>query len=467
MSFDTENPSINGVGFNLDIVLQSDLPIDSSLLKSFNNMGLSIYSDHKIITRAKSPVGSINLLTSPKRVSGCMSISITDGRFIESKHSLSDFIIKHDDHLEENLVKIIHTYALDFIKNLACKEKVREGLTKVVKKVNPNELNDTLLSRIIIKYLDEYLTNYSTPNIQDLKHQAAFFLSTVEPSDLFKNFHEFSIQPAGDFVGNRPVVNKEVVREAVDSQEKVVERFIHETPDDVKYLLELRKPFSKDSTILKRNNGIYFSNNLDLIPVELREVPLDYAYSVHENLHYIHAARGEMAFGLFLDGYDIPFSVLTVDKIDRNYKKEAILMSGLNPSTCLEFSRLFSRPDCPMNTSSFMLSSVKDILKKRYPSTQAIMTSFMPAYASGKSMICSKFDTCLFSKELWHEFYEVDDLIMHRVRRRKQSNCIRENKFPLSPTLYLICKLRNPSNNFWRLPTEYMPYYSKNDIEEI
>jgi hypothetical protein len=469
MNPELESPTIKDTEFNLDIVLYSDRPVDSSLFQLFKQIGFSVYSKNQTnIIKSEYPAGSIIFLSSPKRVSGCLSISIINGTFLESKHSLSDFVINYDEHTGDNLSIIIRNYTLDFLKNRVCREKVKEGLIKIIPKINPNVLKESFLSRVIMRSVDDYLLNYSTPNMQDLKHQTSFFLTTVNPEELFENFSDFTIKQNGEYSGNYPIVNKGILEYAVNLQAKVVERFVHDAPDDVSALLSHHWPLSKEKgTLFKKDKTVYFKCEFEMISVELREVSLEYALSIHEHLHYIHAARGEMAFGLFLDGDDIPFSVLTVDRIDRNYKEEALLLAGLNPSTCLEFSRLFSRPGSPMNTSSFILSSVRDFLKKKYPSTQAIITSFMPAYASGKSMICSKFDNCLFSKELSHKFYDVDGILVHKVRRRQDGNCVKESIIPLFPTLYLICKMRSPNNNFWRIPSGYMPYYSKIDIEEV
>lgn len=454
-----ECPVADGKKIKLDMIISSDSCTDSNFDETLKGMGFSIVPENE---EGDGEVGTVKITHSPKRVRGYLSVSIVKEKYIPSKHGLSDFVVYPKTNVSCSMTTIVRNYARDALNNMIFREKVINGLTRIMQRIDPNVLNEKLLSKVLMETVEKQLEKYKTLNIQDLKHQTMFFLSTMSLKDIFLNSSRFTINMKGEFSGERPIVSQSTVDYSINEQRKVVENYIRGAPDFVMKVLEKKGIFSDDRwKLIKKGNETYCHDGSDNIPVHLKKIPIEYAMEIHERLHYVHAARGDITYGLFLDGEDVPFSVLSVEKgIDRGYKEEALLLAGYNPSACFEYARLFSRPGTPMNTSSFMLSVVRDKLKEEYPSIQAIITSFMPAYASGKSMICSGFNQCLFAKRLSHKFYYENELLVHHVKRRQNGNPVRRSIMPLHPTLYLICKIREPRKNFWTLPSESMPYYS-------
>lgn len=433
-----------------------------TVLTTLKELGFSLDATRDGSCENINAIGNVLFRSSPKRLSGYLNISVIGNAYLPSTHDKSNAIIRRGANLKKELIGVVKTHALDALRNDLCRRKVTDGSIQVITRINPSDCKSNLLSRVLLDAAERTSAFASSANPQDLKHQVAFFLSTFDTNELLDNPAEIIVKSNGEFEGETPFLNNSLVRAAVKLQSKVVERHVRSAPENVSVMLRRKGIFLEDGWILTRKNGKKYCQKAgEIIAVELREMPLEYAFGIHEHLHYIHAARGNLAFGLFLDGDDIPFSVQAVSKIDRTYKEEALLLAGYNPASCLEFARLFSRPGTPLNTSSFIQSAVRDYLRKKYHQLQAITTSFMPAYASGKSMICSGLNECLLAKSLSHQFFYHDGLPVHKVRRRQVENPVRTTQIPLFPTLELINRIRKPNKTFWKLPNNYMPFYAR------
>ncbi|MFL5658313.1 MAG: hypothetical protein ACJ8CB_29530, partial [Ktedonobacteraceae bacterium] len=111
---------------------------------------------------------------------------------------------------------------------------------------------------------------------------------------------------------------------------------------------------------------------------------------------------------------------------------------------------LYSKPGTPGNTSSSMFSLVFSYLRVNYPEAQAILSSFMPAYASGVSMTSGGFDNPVLVKPLEHTFVErtIDGITCyeHVTNRRMVEAPGKKlwNRFPLLPTIELLSSIQSP-----------------------
>jgi hypothetical protein len=208
--------------------------------------------------------------------------------------------------------------------------------------------------------------------------------------------------------------------------------------------------------IQKRGNNIFAAQEegvtaaSGLVPLEFREIDPELAKQFHGDLHYIHTPRADVAFGLYASGDDLPFSVLAVEKIDRAYKQNMLLIQGYDPRYCYDLTRLYSRPGTPGNTSSSMFSLTFSYMKAAYPETQAVVSAFMPTYATGISMTSGGFDNPVLIKPLVHTFEERNvngnSVWEHVTKRRQQESGARRirSKFPLLPTVELMSSLQSP-----------------------
>jgi hypothetical protein len=100
---------------------------------------------------------------------------------------------------------------------------------------------------------------------------------------------------------------------------------------------------------------------------------------------------------------------------------------------------MYSCKNSPSNTSSFMLAITNSFLKKIDSNWQASISSFMPSYATGLSMVSGGFKNVLFAKECVHNFEKtnLDDVVI-RTNRSKSSSTKWTNRTKLMPVLELI-----------------------------
>jgi hypothetical protein len=250
--------------------------------------------------------------------------------------------------------------------------------------------------------------------------------------------------------------------------EDVLKRIVHEqaliTADRLKGvdpkmigLIKRTGIFSESGWKLKKYKGSVFAvradqetnRELDKREVFFRSVDTEYAKYLQEKFHYIHTPRAVKSYGLFLEGEELPFSVVAFDEVDREYKKDLLLMLGYNPEKCLDLSRLYSRPGTPFNTSSTIFSLAFAHLRENEPSTQAVLSAFMPTYSHGMSMISAGFNFGVLVKEWRHSFAKrningKDAWELVTKRRVDNEQTIMESQWPLLPVFELLATLRPP-----------------------
>jgi hypothetical protein len=182
---------------------------------------------------------------------------------------------------------------------------------------------------------------------------------------------------------------------------------------------------------------------------KVRFAPVDptLANEIHRVFHYIHTPRSKRAFGLYLDGDDFPFSVVGFDPIDRTYKQDMLLISGYDPSQCLDLARLYSRPGTPFNTSSTIFSLAFDYFREQEPGIQAVLSSFMPTYAHGMSMISAGFNDGSLIKRGGHTFGKTSvegREVWENVTRRRMADVSEttQSVWPLLPVIELLAPIQ-------------------------
>jgi hypothetical protein len=183
----------------------------------------------------------------------------------------------------------------------------------------------------------------------------------------------------------------------------------------------------------------YYTQGSEKVPITIKEVESDLAQRIHGSFHYIHTPRNKgYALGLYLEGMKLPFSVLAIEKVDREYKKSALEKYNLSYKHTYEVTRLYSAPNTPLNNSSFILSLASSYLRTNDKSWQATLSSFMPSYATGASMLSGGFEQMLFAKPC-HHFYEPGTFgLMARTNRTSDALVRVANRTAIMPVVELI-----------------------------
>ncbi|GIW57638.1 MAG: hypothetical protein KatS3mg083_583 [Candidatus Dojkabacteria bacterium] len=320
--------------------------------------------------------------------------------------------------------------------------------------------------------VDEYIQkNNILCDPQDLKYQTLFRLTTYEVSDVFVNGSQLNnyLRDHSAYVDWRNIlnldaqfiqqfrINPKILAATIEEQYLIIKQRLQNSSLPVERILTRTGMFAEPGWVIqKRGNAIFavqeegVTATAGLVPLAFREINPEFAKQFHQDLHYIHTPRADIAFGLYIVGEDLPFSVLALEKIDRPYKQNVLLIQGYNPCYCYDLTRLYSRPGAPGNTSSSMFSLTFNHIKNNYPEIQAVVSAFMPSYATGISMISGGFDNPVLIKPLVHVFEErmIDgrNTWEHVTKRRQQESRGRRirNKFPLLPTIELMSSLQSP-----------------------
>lgn len=326
--------------------------------------------------------------------------------------------------------------------------------------------------RQVATVVDAYIArNNILCDPQDLKYQTLFRLTSYEVPDVYANGAELDdyLQDQGAYVNWRNILNldsrfiqqfrikPDVLTSTIEEQYPIIRQRLQNSSLPIERILPRSGMFAEPGWVIqKRGNAVYATQaegvtaTAGLVPLEFREVDPELAKQFHNDLHYIHTPRADVAFGLYASGDDLPFSVLALEKIDRPYKQNVLLMQGYNPRHCYDLTRLYSRPGTPGNTSSSMFALTFNYMKNNYPETQAVMSAFMPTYATGVSMTSGGFDNPILIKPLIHTFEEraVDGQTAweHVTKRRQHGSRGRRirSKFPLLPTVELMSSLQSP-----------------------
>lgn len=317
----------------------------------------------------------------------------------------------------------------------------------------------------LMETIKEKVVPFLKPNflvdLNDLKYQVLFRLTTFHLRELFDEKFENYLKRKGAFESWEKLskikkeklgsykINEDLLGQVIQEQEAIAKLRLAAAKLPIQKILRPEnRIFSETGWLIKKNNGFIFAEKEEN-RVELRfgEVPKRYAVELHNKLHYIHCARVDKAFGLFVKGEKIPFSVLALQKIDRDYKQQAVLLKGFDPNKVVDFTRLYSFVGSPMNTSSAIFGLTRDFLRKN-TDIQASLSAFMPSYANGMSMFAGGLDQVLVAKPLRHTFERIPgtNYYKHVVKRvvNEDNEDFVFSKIPLLPTLELIAPIRPP-----------------------
>jgi hypothetical protein len=269
----------------------------------------------------------------------------------------------------------------------------------------------------------------------DLRQQTLFRLTTFRMDELFKE----------------NALNENLVNSAISEQYRVIKNRLEKSTLPLEELLGPTGLFSERGWRIERDRGTLCATNhetTDKVALEFHEVDLAYAKVLFRDLHYIHSGRAEIALGLFVAEEEVPFSTMGITRVDRYYKHLALFAQGYNSANCWNVTRLYSRPNSPMNTSSMMFAKTVSYLRAHYPQTEAALTAFTPSFATGKSMVAGGFDAPILSTPLKLTFGNPTGLGFERLTSRRAENYTGEvisSKLPLLPVIHLMRQIRKPA----------------------
>lgn len=252
-------------------------------------------------------------------------------------------------------------------------------------------------------------------------------------------------------------LNTQVLNRVLKEQMWLLEQNLGRSKLPLRDILERRGIFDEDGWEIKKDRGqiiaIRRDRNGQIIDsrgVSFREVDPALASQFHQDLHYIHTPRSGQSFGFYLEGEELPFSILALEPVDRLYKRNTLLLFGFDPRYCVDFTRLYSRPGVPQNVSSAIFGETFTYIRQHDPRIEAAISAFMPSYASGQSMLTGGFETPILIKPGVHYFapfpFEDGTGLEHLTKRRQQNleGGLLTSRLPLLPVIELISPLKEP-----------------------
>lgn len=237
-------------------------------------------------------------------------------------------------------------------------DKIHDGEIQTLPKFQPrNWLKDPLISHIRSEIVNDVEVFINTNSILcdplDLKYQVLFRSTTYKPEELFLNGKELHQYLKSNNVFKKWInilyldqkrirefkLDKKKLSTIIEEQYRIIEDRLSESTLPLSELLQPRELFKENGWHIKRTTGLLYASNREYgkaksVPLEFREVELSYARSVFGDLHYIHTPRADIAIGLFISGEKLPFSVMGATKIDRDYKRDALLIQGYDYENC-------------------------------------------------------------------------------------------------------------------------------------
>lgn len=374
---------------------------------------------------------------------------------------------------------IVVKEVISYCRIKAQQELLKEGLNigniKVVPAFNKNEWPKyglmNLIRSQVEKQVGDYLHKHKiTCDPLDVQYQVLFRLTSFNIADIFeegeivKKYYEdvgifsdwHNIFNLNEEVYGSFRLSKNLVNNIIEEQITIIQDRLSKSQLPIKSIVNRTGLFAEDGWEIKKSDGrilVVKKNSLGKIEEEIgvyfKLISNDLANMFHRDLHYIHTPRSNIAFGLFLNDEELPFSVLAIEKVDRPYKQNTLLLYGYDPRRCIEFTRLYSRPGVPHNTSSAMFGEAFAYIKRNYPEIEAAISAFMPSYATGLSMLTGGFMIPILMKPTIHYFrdvYLMNKVVKEQVAKRRQRNGenLLESTFPLLPTVELISPLKQP-----------------------
>lgn len=307
----------------------------------------------------------------------------------------------------------------------------------------------------------------------DLTYQTLFRSTTFPMAEIFNNGQELELyaRRMGAFKDWKNIlsldpnivekfeINGEVVIPIIEEQKLIINHRITSTSLPVEDILGRKGIFGEQGwQLLKADRDIWAIKSAedriggvvsDQKSVSFRPVDINLAKEFHRVFHYIHTPRAQIAFGMFLENEELPFSIVAFDAIDREYKKDTLLMHGYDPRKCFDLARLYSRPGTPFNTSSTIFSSAFGYFREQGLDVQAVLSAFMPTYAHGMSMISAGFNDGVLIKKGGHLFgkKEIDGkIVFEHLTKRRGDEAVEtvESIWPLLPVMELMAPIQKP-----------------------
>lgn len=347
-------------------------------------------------------------------------------------------------------------------------EEIKKGRIITIQKFHTtNWPKDHLMSHLRFEISNEVNSFLRTNSVLcdplDLQFQTLFRSSTYKPEELFYNgnaLHKY-LKENKVFDDWRNIlrlsqsrvrnfkVDKEKLRVIVEEQYQIIERRLNKSTLPLNDLFNTSRMFNGNGWHIKREMGLIYatgsSRGKDLsIPLTFSEVNLDLAVAIFRDLHYIHTPRVEIAFGLSVSGESLPFSVIGASRIDRKYKKDALLIQGYDYDKCLDITRLYNVRGSPANTSTVMLSQAVRYLKITYPKLGACLTAVTPSFSEGKSIAAGGFFDPVMVRPLTVTFGQAHAGSKTYLERLTERRLIGykgpriTNQIPLLPVLELM-----------------------------
>lgn len=355
---------------------------------------------------------------------------------------------------------------------------LRDGRVKTESKFqSQNWPTDPLLSSIrsvVTQKVNDFVAeNKPLLDPQDLKHQVLFRLTTYDPRELFANgdrlaeyltskraYSDWRYILALDksFVAKfQP--DEKILYATIEEQSKIILKRLSQSELPLNKLLSSTMVSAEQNWYVQRKEGSLFVSKrvrgyqaTQQIKLDIQGVDVKFAHAVFQDLHYVHTPRVTEAIGLFKQGDEIPLSVIGMTPVDRDYKKDLLLIQGHEPEKGWEITRLYSRPGAPMNTSSTMLSQAMKHIKMQHPEAQACFTAFTPSFADGRSMLAGGFDNPVLAKPLALTFGDAristSPMFERLTNRRLESydGPVITNKLQVLPTLELMKSIKRPAH---------------------
>lgn len=304
----------------------------------------------------------------------------------------------------------------------------------------------------------------------DLLYQVSFRLTCFGLGEIFSDYNGGYLEPDPELASRMTAMHDyNLVRQfsgvawgKYALNEDLVDRLIKEQ------LLLAKERYERSGTDVARvlgregalgHDGLYLVNvdgrimavgdgREGALGVRFDEIDPAVAADYHATYHYIHGPRATRSFGLFFEGSDLPFTIAAIDDVDRDYKKEALLLLGYDFENCVDFTRLYSLPGAPKLASSTISSLIKQRLLDERPNMQAAISTFMPTYANSNSMFACGFNRVFLLKRNRHNFAARPDLgegaYEHLTNRRARGRDVITSQQILLPVAELLSEIKRP-----------------------
>lgn len=305
----------------------------------------------------------------------------------------------------------------------------------------------------------------------DLLYQVSFRLTCFKLGEIFSDYEGGYFEPDEQLIDGMTALqdynfvrqfsgvkwgayqlNGELVDKLVHEQLLLAQERYQQSNTDVATVLGREGALAKDGWYLISQDDRIFAirddDTDDILEVSFAEIDPEVASDYHATYHYIHGPRASRSFGLFLEGSDQPFTIAAIDGVDRDYKKEALLLLGYDYENCVDFTRLYSLPGVPKLSSSTISRLIKRQLLAERPNMQAAISTFMPTYANSNSMFACGFDKVFLLKRNRHKFAARPDLgdgvYEHLTNRRAGDRDVISSRQVLLPVVELLSEIKRP-----------------------